>query len=49
MGIEACGHSLEVLNVTMGSLTQIEACFLKLVNLKHVNMGENQISAIDNP
>lgn len=47
-GIESQGHSLEILNVTMCNLMQFEPCFLKLGNLKHVNLGENQITHIDN-
>ena len=47
-GIESQGHSLEILNVTMCNLTQFEPCFLKLGNLKHVNLVENQITHLDN-
>ena len=47
-GIECVGHSLEVLNVTMCQLREIEPCFTKLVSLKHINLGENQIREINN-
>ena len=47
-GLECAGHSLEVVNVTNCNLTSIEASFLKLVQLRHLNLGENQITAIDN-
>ncbi len=45
-GVECVGHSLEILNVTMCQLREIEPCFNKLVQLKHINLGENQIREI---
>jgi hypothetical protein len=47
-GLECVGHSLEVLNVTNCSLTAIEACFVRLIQLRHLNLAENKIARIEN-
>ena len=54
-GIEAVGHSLQRLTVQSAAssdaahtMRTIEPCFLQLTELKFLNLGENQISQIEN-
>jgi len=47
-GIEAIGHSLETLDVVGCELQSIQSCFLSLTALRNLNLGENNISQIQN-
>ena len=47
-GIEATGHSLETLDVVGCGLPAIQSCFLSLTALRNLNLGENQITQIQN-
>ena len=54
-GLESAGHSLNRLTVLSGctyepqcQLQSIEPVFLKLMELRYINLGENQITKIEN-
>lgn len=47
-GIQACGHSLEILSWIGCGLELMEDCLMYCTNLRELNMGENNLPCIQN-